>query len=230
MKIEQAYCLCVDKRIKFTKFMKQQFRELDIPLHLFIAGQGNLLPEKRYDHIDTNDVAPTWSYGNGQARINNYNIFLCHQQMIQHAKDHRWNNVLLLEDDAIILPRFKALIPQVLAQLDQMNWDACYLGHHHPDKDQYEAEYQNSGTVQVRYTNHMGGWHGVLLNHTAYDPLLSVPPKQNMDVTCPRACWSCFSIPRLILYRNVPSNALEENPDARFYDYEYDLLEGLEYE
>lgn len=231
--ISKAICLCVDRRIHFTDLIVRQFKELGIPLQLFIAGQGKILDQ--YDHIDTDQVPSSWQYAGGQPRINNYNAFLCHQKMITIAKEEGLQNVLLLEDDAIILTRFKNLISIILEQLKDTNWDTCYLGYHlqphvqHVVKQQ-EQQYQQDKRAYTIKEREIGGFHGVLVNHTGFDKLLAIPPVTNMDIVCPKHTTTYYSVPRLIYFRNIPSAALMEHPDARFSIYEQELIKDIDYE
>lgn len=226
--IDKAICLFIDKRKRFCPFMIEQFQELGIPLQIFMAGDGKILPIEEYDHIDIEDIPNSWSYGSGNVRKNNYNIYLCHQKMLQIAKKEKLNNVLFLEDDAIILKRFSLIINDILNYLDTIYWESCYLGHHKQEMLEEEQQYQKDGIVRILpKTNNIGGFHGALLNHTSFDKLLEIPPIENMDIQCPKYTKLYYTIPRLIFYRNTHSIALEENIGTEYDKYEYFLLEGL---
>lgn len=230
MKIDKAICLCVDKRQKFFQSIQNQLKRVNIPAKLFIAGDGKLLPNIKYDHIDTEDISPLWTYASGQARINNYNVFLCHQKMLQLAKQENLNNVLFLEDDFIILSRFSSIINQIFDKLDKVYWDCCLLGYHRPSMIQDEQIYQQNKLISIHKTNDTGGFHGVLINKSAFDKLLALQPTQNMDMLCPRHVITYYSIPRLIFYRNINSNALDEHPDTKYRVYEDFLIEDIKHE
>jgi hypothetical protein len=230
MKIDKAICLCIDKRQKFFQSIENQLNKINIPYKLFIAGTGSLLSNIKYDHIDTNKVSESWTYASGQARINNYNVFLCHQKMIKIAKEEDLNNVLFLEDDFIILSRFNILIDEILNKLNQIEWDCCLLGYHRPSMIQDEQIYQQNKQIAIHKTNDTGGFHGVLINKSAFDKMLALKPTQNMDVLCPKSMITYYSIPRLIFYRNINSNALDEHPDTKYRVYEDFLIEDIKHE
>lgn len=49
-----------------------------------------------------------------------------HAKCVRAAKDMKWKSVLIMEDDAVLHPRFHELLPD-LSQLDDLEWDVFYF-------------------------------------------------------------------------------------------------------
>lgn len=226
--IKQAICLCIDKNQYTFDFHKKQLQQVGIPLKLFIAGKGEILSREQYDHIDTNEIADTFThiYNN---RNRYYNVFLCHQKMIQIAKKQKLENVLLLEDDVILLNNFSFVIDKIIPVLNQMDWDTCYLGYSYPNMRQNNRIYQyQNKDIKISicptpasnkfFHRAIGGFYCVLLNHTAYDKLLNIKPYRNMDTECAVHTKAIHVIPRI-------AHIFPAHDET---NYEYHLLEGLD--
>ena len=109
LEIEKAFCLCIDKREEHWEDLENQCILKGIPLEKFVVGDGEVLPKSEYDYIDDKDPkVDTWTYGHPDdgTWVNHYNAFICHQRIIQRAKDQRLENFLMLEDDAYFTDRY----------------------------------------------------------------------------------------------------------------------------
>jgi GR25 family glycosyltransferase involved in LPS biosynthesis len=228
MIFDGAMALCVDRRQHMWQPLKDSCAQNNIEVDLFIAGRGKILESEEYDHIDgeIEGVPNSWNYHKGTSiGRNNYNVYLCHQKMFRRAKKRGYKCVLMLEDDAIILPRFSTLIDEVESLLQDMTWDACFLGYHHPLMEQWELKYQENKTVEViAALKDVGGTHGVLIKENMFENLSKLAPRKNFDDLLCYICKCVVVIPRLIYYQNTYSCALEQPEEVRYKEYDERLL------
>jgi len=130
--IDKIMCLCLDKRKGMWDALAEDVYDVfDKPMERFICGHS-ADPDLEYDYIDETEVPPNqaFAYGN-DTMIHHYNAYCCHKAMAYKALDSDCNNVLFLEDDALILTvrAHKILEDQRIRRFIKSEaWDIIYLG------------------------------------------------------------------------------------------------------
>lgn len=182
--------LALDKRYdKYTlpliRHMKDRF---DIDLQAFIAGDGELLQNHDYDHIDTPACAPRLPGSSGYPtwfRPSAYNTFLCHQKMVRLAQQQNWPHVLMLEDDVFFEAHAETTLEKLSNQIRTLAWDLLYVGFCAPEhrtdinREDCEPHIVPSGSC-------CGGLHCLAIKASAYDAILDFEPLACMDVMVER--------------------------------------------
>ena len=231
--IEKAFCLCIDKRQKHWQELEDQCVSKDIPFEKFIAGKGDILDGMDYDYIDEPDPeVDSWVYGhpdNG-TWVNHYNAFVCHQRIIQKAKDQKLENFLLLEDDAYFTDRYDDVwgsFAHLFEDPEPIEWDMIYFGWWiEQEEDEWNKEVERvykeeTFTAMSGIFTNTGGMHGVLINNSMYDSLLRLNPVAPIDMQLnlmyhqgPRSIKSFIVIPKIIHDTGIFSEA-DQNPNPR---------------
>lgn len=214
MFIESCQCLCLDKRKEHWEKLEKQCLDVGIPFERFVAGAGHILDH--YDYIDeVNPDVKGWGYGVPGLKHTHYSAFQCHQRMIKKAKEQGKSNVLMLEDDSYITSRFKpvwnALSQQITINIP--HWDLLYLGWWIGGEDseytvKTEDDFNKHRICGVEKMVRCGGLHGVIINHTMYDTLLSLPANNPIDWqlnSMHSRIQSYYVYPRLIHVRSMYS-------------------------
>jgi hypothetical protein len=197
LKIDKAICLTLDKRYEMASKLDEQVRQhLNTPFEMFLCGEGEA--KTLYNFIDK-DLYPgsQWQYGNGQGAIHHYRAHLAHKKIIKRAKHEELSNFLLLEDDAVLLNRqtllkegcwWDSVIEDEIYSLE--DFDLLYLGWHCFEfngdiaigyNEEIEASYIEKGWCWLECPQNIGGFHAVVINHTAYDKLLELPIAAPID-------------------------------------------------
>lgn len=179
--IDLAFCLFLDKRYcpeNDSKIFADFYKGADCVIDRFLAGEGKLFPPEYYQHIDVVPPHRT-GYPAWVNRPNSYNAFLCFRKMIEQAKKERAENLLIVEDDAVVLPDFKEVydLARVDLSCDPM-WEMLYLGANHTFSRTEEV------TENLLRLNGSGCWHAVVLNHRVYDKILALPMDGPIDGQC----------------------------------------------
>lgn len=201
--IEAAYVLALDKRKDLIPPLEKQVNDLfGIPLNKFWVGEGED-PSIEYNWIDK-DVFPTnlidnrpggWNYGTGISSIRHYRAHISHKKIISYAESINAKNLLLLEDDAIFLPRAKNILEKLEKNISYLEYDLIYIGHHawqyFEDKAistniDIEKAYEEKKSCYLYHVSqvgkfNIGGFHAVIINNSAYPKLLSLPARQPLD-------------------------------------------------
>lgn len=126
----------------------------------FLVGDGRL-KDRKYGYID--EVVA------GRAQAWNYTKSI--HALVRLAKTQNISSFLLFEDDACITKHFHKNFQQVRDEFAVLpNWDLFYLG----------GNYMNGVNTKVSpliiKSNYILDWHSVIINHTAYDTILSINP------------------------------------------------------
>jgi glycosyl transferase, family 25 len=94
--------------------------------------------------------------------------FLSHLEILRTAQRRGLANVLVMEDDLALSPRFDQDAPHMLRALQQARWGVAYLGHVLPDPGGDAAFLLTDSTVELRTTHFyaINGWlFGRLIDH-----------------------------------------------------------------
>lgn len=150
---DEAYILTLDRKTDQVTIDK----ETGWACQTFLVGSGSL-KDKKYDYIDE-QVA-------GRAQAWNYTKSI--HALVKKAQG--LSSFLMFEDDATITKHWDSF-NKVAAELKSIpNWDLFYLG----------GNYVNG--LNIKVTDHIIkgtyilDWHAVVINHTAYDIILSINP------------------------------------------------------
>lgn len=211
--IDRAICLCLDKRCGEWASLLEQCEKVNIEFIPFVAGQEHY-PWLAYDRRDVDEDTSGWGYGHPDKKINHLNAFRCHQEMIKLAKDCGFKNILLLEDDAVILKRFVVVMPHINEIISDLDFDLLYLGHWLGENDSINLDYDNfyddGELIMIKKATMVGGFHGVVIQNTIYDFLLSLPPVNPIDAQLNiyghHRLKSYIVLPKIIHVKNIMSN------------------------
>jgi hypothetical protein len=87
--IDRAFCVLLDKRVGFWPELESSFSRVGITLEKFLVGDGKLLPEDEYHHIDLQQTPPIYSntnmYPSWINKPNAFNAFLSHRKILEYA-------------------------------------------------------------------------------------------------------------------------------------------------
>ena len=98
--------------------------------------------------------------------------FFSHLACLKRAQQKGQPNVILLEDDISFTSSLPRLTPSILAQLETIEWDFCYLGHEQTG----EIGHANSRTNEVKlvpYRGHILQAHFLLINGRVLPKLIA---------------------------------------------------------
>jgi glycosyl transferase, family 25 len=95
--------------------------------------------------------------------------FLSHLAILKQAYAEGWNNVLILEDDAVLPDCLRHEQFQLVAQLQSQPWDFVYFGHFVPSK----AFPSTSTPTFHPYKNHLLCAHFYAVNQRILAPLIA---------------------------------------------------------
>lgn len=98
--------------------------------------------------------------------------FFSHMACLQDAQRRGEPNVILLEDDITFTSSLPRLTPSILWQLDNMQWDFCYLGHEQTG-DIGKADSRTTEVKLVPYRGHILQAHFLLINGRVLSRLIA---------------------------------------------------------
>ena len=199
-KVDKIYCLCLDKRKALWQDLEKDCLGRGWTFEKFIAGDGTD-PSLAYDHIDWgyDKFNPDfWGYGVPTGKINHFNAFLCHQQMIAKCKAEGIKNVLMLEDDSYITGRFDEIVKSIndaedisesryvlddfdLLYLGWWQWEVDDVGKQAGRNLDIEDNWNRKKIWGVGRISQVGGLHGVIINESMYDIILGFNPVNPVD-------------------------------------------------
>jgi len=179
--IEKSVCLCLDKRKESWLELEDDLDKVGIKMNRFIVGDGKIL-DCEYDLIDTNEIpsfitsselGDSTDYTTWYNRPNAYNAFKSHIKIMKQAREEGCKNILMLEDDSILTNDFA----EMLEELPSTGWDALYLGWFASEKTELYHHGENDDIAARK----IGGFHGVIVNHTMFDCICAAPPVAPLD-------------------------------------------------
>jgi len=177
--IEKSVCLCLDKREESWLELEADLDKVGIKMDRFIVGDGKTL-DCEYNLIDTNEIpafmdksylGASTNYATWYERPNAYNAFKSHIKIIEQAREEGCKNILMLEDDSILTNDFA----EIFEELPSKGWDALYLGWFGSNNTELYKHGENTAARRV------GGFHGVIVNHTMFDLICEAPPVAPLD-------------------------------------------------
>jgi len=207
---DEAICLCLDKRqAEWTQLAEDFEKRFGQPMQKCIAGAGEIFPKEYYNHIDVKPEQVDlryWGYGRADLKIHHYNAFLCHKKMLTYAKQKGLKRVLFLEDDSYFTDRYEKvinLLPKIDFNLLYLGW---WIGATNPD---IEEAYKTIGQCGIANVDTLGGLHGVIIDETMYDYMLTLPPINPIDSQLNlihSRIQSYYVYPKLIHVKSIFSN------------------------
>lgn len=197
---DRVVCLSVDKRLKRRPRIIEDTKSLGFNVTFFTAGEGKLLPQNEYDHIDVPlppHVPKTLRFRLPHA----YNAFLCYQKIIRKANEDGIETMLLLEDDVVFMPNFQDVFQCASQELLSTNkqWDLFYLGASHK-----KGKTMMVGQCLMRVNGSLC-FHAVGIRRGMFETLLTLPDTGPIDQTVAKtiqakkecfACWPNIAIQR----------------------------------
>ena len=205
--IEMSLCLTLDNEESSNMFdmIHSNFLEVaDIWIDKFLVGTDckdvDELPPVHADSVKRK----SWT-----DRTNAYNAYRAHRAMIERAVDEGVENLLIVEDDAVLRPAyFEWVVSEASLFLDSNPWDMIYLG----------SYYRKHGSIEVASNvirlSGETGWHCVLLNRTMFGKLLDLPVLGPMDWMCSQTIHGshmCYGLtPSVSLQLETYSNIEEK--------------------
>ena len=99
-------------------------------------------------------------------------LFFSHMACLQEAQRQGQSNVILLEDDIAFTSSLPRLTASILWQLDNIQWDFCYLGHEQTG-DIGQANYRTTEVKLVPYRGHILQSHFILFNGRVISRLIA---------------------------------------------------------
>lgn len=159
--IDAAFYINLDYRTDRKKAVEERCAELHIPVERFNAIQ--LRPE---------DVTNPHNDSNWHKKMScTHSHFAC----IELAKKRGLQNVWIMEDDVKFSSNFTEIVPSIIEELKNMEWDMVFFG---GQPNRKVIPYSN---LLVK-TNGVYGAHSYLVNSTFYDKILSTSTDGLLDM------------------------------------------------
>jgi len=180
---DNIYCLNLDSRLDKWEECDIQFKKMDMNVERFSAIDGATL--------DMSGIPDNHSKNRIACRISQLNIF-------NDAKEKKYKNFLLLEDDIEFYYKFNDYLGDVMSQLPN-DWDCFWFSGNSVFANLTKTSdniYKTSGTVCLHCTAFKNTSYDLIinelpnLNHFASDnAIASLHNKLNMYITKPYRCW-----------------------------------------
>lgn len=201
--IKNIAIMMLDKRLyERSSYLHNNIEQLmgyDLDVCTIISGDGVRLKDQPYYNVDPNPNDHTdirtiefhkqWHWGTGVSAWRHYCAFLTHKQIIKLAIKNKWDNFLLLEDDAVFTSRFYDVMEKIYPQVPSQ-WDIIYLGWHAFEYDNHrlsgknleiENEYKKTGLAKLETIQQCGGLFATWINSSMYNRILAMPPIAPVD-------------------------------------------------
>jgi GR25 family glycosyltransferase involved in LPS biosynthesis len=185
----EIWCLNLDKRINEQERLKQEFKNVGLPINFFVAGDGSL-PIK-YDHVDIEPPRYRFGYPAWANRPNSYNAFLCFKKILQSALDRNLPTVGLVEDDCTLSYNFQPVLTEALSELLSLpTWDMLYLCANHT----WTPTLQMSD--HVLKLNGSGGFQFVLIRKNLFQIFLDMSLDAPIDAKAAQLHknYNCYAV------------------------------------
>ena len=219
-----AQVLCLDKRVDHHYETVGSFIG-SFDVYEFKVGDGQIWNVEDYNMIDFDNEFfrkyINWGYGLPDHKINHFNAFMAHHQMVRRAKMNNWKAFLMLEDDAYMTERFHPIWDSLLDSVAghmKIDCDILYLGWWMGDENdefntQIEDKYkEESKTFEGAFQIHpceanIGGLHGAIITEDIYDTILGLPPNDPIDCQLNRMnLRRSYITPKIIHTKTMMSN------------------------
>lgn len=126
--------------------------------------QKNNIIAKRFAAIDGKSIInPNWDYSLGA-----FGCLQSHLEIIKEAKNNKYNNVLILEDDVVFNDNMESDFEKYYNQLNK-EWDMLYLSGNHNRHIQNSFEKINDNIIKCNLTHTT---HCYAVKNTVYDIII----------------------------------------------------------
>jgi len=183
-----VYCICMaDQPMKQKRLLKQL-------KHFYPSFEPTV-----FDAINTR-------------HLKNHHIgcALSHRAIVQEAKDKKYKNVLVFEEDAILHKNFSTLLKKNIFELKTLDWDIFYLGACCWGEPKLFENIEGCKTIKkLKY----GGTctHGLAWNNSMYDYVLNELPDNIEEMK--KWCEAQVAIDQWTAYTvQEKKNAVISNP------------------
>jgi GR25 family glycosyltransferase involved in LPS biosynthesis len=201
---DHIFFINLDRRPDRLELITEQLKKVNIEAERVTAVDGSLL-----------DADP--KIGNGWNHKGVAGCALSHRKVIQLAKEHNYNNFLVIEDDSIFTESFVQDFEFYIKQVPE-NWDMIYFGGNHLTP--LKGINTNVGKCQHTLTTNM-----YAMKHTLYDTVLSsiAPVVEGLDkpvdvLYCDiQKKYNCYGFkPHLVWQDSIFSDIENKSQDLPF--------------
>lgn len=158
---DNVYCINLKHREDRWENCKKQFDQYNINVEKFEAVNGKEVAPEGINGLLPGEIGVIRS---------NYNV-------IKDAKEKKYKNVLIFEDDVELCEDFNDKFTEFIKQVPN-DWSFLYLGGNHVGGYQHVTE-------NVAKIRHSFAIHAFVVNENVYDHILELLPqeKEQVDVT-----------------------------------------------
>lgn len=146
--VDKIYCINLDRRLDRWEECQKIFHDLNLNVDRFSAIDGKNLDLKHGDLYNA-ELAGSIS----------------HTNVIKDAKEKKYKNILILEDDVEFHPQFEHLFNNFIEQVPD-NWDMIFFGGNHI-----------RGTIPISTNVHklLGSYaiHAYIIKDVVYDKIIN---------------------------------------------------------
>lgn len=187
--IDKVYILALDKRQDLWSQLYKDCLKNNFDTELFIVGNGKQL-YLDYKHIDEPGIPDSWKWGNGISAQRHYWAFISHKKIIKDAIKNKYENILMMEDDAYFTSRWDKEWPLIKNKLLGMDFDYVQLGWHSFEYNNHmfsghnlviEEEYKQTGNCYITQLKQAGGLFGCILNRRIFNMIMNMPAVAPID-------------------------------------------------
>lgn len=189
-KVINGFYLNLDRRIDRKKKMEVEL----------LKTKHNIV---RYKAIDGNELKELNGFNGTIAgsELKQYATYLSHLNMIKHAKNNKWDEILILEDDITLCSDFDDRLDLFMKTLPD-DWKIAYIGFN--GQPNSKIEYVSSSIYSVK---NVYGCFGIMINGTFLDKLIEIIEKNKVAIdhvihqfVLPN--YSCYSFIPFLVYVN----------------------------
>ena len=198
----EIYCINLDRRTDRWEECKIEFEKHNLNVKRYSAFDGKNLPI--IDGLTPGNVGAIYS----------------HRALLEYAKNNKFNNILILEDDVQFHENLKELFDLYIKELPE-DWDILFFGANHSENNIWMREplikiSDHVCKIIKSYANHC-----YVVNETAYDLLINSLSKKNKPndvlVADAQQKLNCYLFrPHLAWQRPSYSDLLEQFTDYSF--------------
>lgn len=159
------------------------------------------------------EIPDYWNNSKGS-----YGCLISHLNIIRHAKDMKYDNILILEDDVVFNEDINLIFESYFNEVPN-DWDILYFSGNHNEHCGYTVDKISEKVIKCKMTY---STHSYCINSKFYDTLISTLENSNkpIDVTYSdmQKNYNFYSFyPGLTSQRNDYSDIEESNVDYKKY-------------
>lgn len=166
---DEVVCMCYDKRHKEWDEIDKFFKKRNVKFRKIIGGDGKILPEKDYYHLDTD---PPIGYNLNRQGWNYYRTV---KKIIFELRKKKVKNILFLEDDVKFSNQFDKIFDKAFSQIHE--WDMVYFGYSIAKNLRVLQIHDNV----VAFNGRACGMHCVGINQSLFTRILTLDENGYID-------------------------------------------------